>query len=79
METILNSNISFAERVARVLLGVMLLSGVMLSGVLPVWFALLAVYPLFSAIIAWDPLNALLLMLSPRLGLSAQGIKPLAS
>lgn len=65
METILNSNITLYERVGRVLVGMALLSGVMLSSAMPVWFALLAVYPIISAIMAWDPIYAALFMARP--------------
>lgn len=65
METILNSNITLYERVGRVLVGIALLSGAMLNPAIPVWFALLAVYPVISAIMAWDPFYAVMFKMRP--------------
>jgi hypothetical protein len=65
MESILNSNITLNERVGRVLVGMALISAVMLNTAIPVWFALLAVYPVISAIMAWDPIYAVVFKVRP--------------
>ena len=58
MNTILNSNITMYEKGNRILVGIALLASVMLGDMVPVWFALIAIYPIITAIIAWDPMYA---------------------
>jgi hypothetical protein len=76
METILSSNITLYERVGRILVGIALLSGVMMNTAIPVWFALLAVYPVISAIMAWDPIYAIVFMVRPWIGSVQHSHKP---
>jgi len=58
MDTTLNSNVNFFEVVGRILVGIALLASVIFNAGVPVWFALLAIYPVMTAIIAWDPIYA---------------------
>lgn len=59
MSSILDSNMTNLGRVIRMLIGFALVSSVMLFGnMVPPWIALYAVYPLITAIMAWDPLFA---------------------
>ena len=62
MNTILDSNIAYVERVARMGIGFALVSSVMFFGsVVPAWVSLFAVYPVITAIMAWDPIYAAVL------------------
>jgi len=61
MDTTLNSNVNIYEVVGRILAGIVLLASVIFNTVVPVWFALLAIYPVMTAIIAWDPIYAVVL------------------
>lgn len=74
MKTLLSSNLCLQERGSRYFVGALLIAGVMarLPGV-PVWVALLSVYPIGTAIMAWDPLYAGLEMLRQRIQLSFDG------
>ena len=59
MNSILDSNMTNLERVIRMLIGFSLVSSVMFFGsMVPPWVALYAVYPLITAIMAWDPIYA---------------------
>lgn len=58
MKTFLDANIRFSENVARYVLGALLIGLVMYVPFAPVWLALVAIYPIVTAIIAWDPLYA---------------------
>ena len=61
MNTILSSNLSGIARVTRVIVGFTLMSSVMFySHEVPVWVSLIAVYPVITAMMAWDPLYAVL-------------------
>ncbi len=53
------NNIGTIERGMRLGLGTLLLALVFQSGLPPYWFALTAPYPVMTAIMAWDPLYAL--------------------
>jgi hypothetical protein len=75
MKTFLSSNLCLQERGSRYFVGALLIASVMaqLPGV-PVWVALLAVYPIGTAIMAWDPLFALLETLRQRIEFSFDGL-----
>jgi hypothetical protein len=74
MKTLLSSNLCLRERGGRYLVGALLIASVMaqVPGV-PVWVALMAMYPIGTAIMAWDPLYAGLEMLRQRMHLSFDG------
>jgi hypothetical protein len=74
MKTLLSSNLCLRERGSRYFVGALLIASVMaqLPGV-PVWIALMAVYPIGTAIMAWDPLYAGLEMLRQQMHSSFDG------
>ena len=59
MKTRFEINVSRSEVLRRYVLGAGLI-GAVLATVVPVWVALLACYPIFTAMIQWDPINALM-------------------
>lgn len=58
MKTFFDANIGFTEDIARYVLGALLIGLVLYVPFAPVWLALIAVYPIVTAIIVWDPLYA---------------------
>lgn len=54
----LEKNIGTAETSIRFSIGAVLLSTTMLSTTSSAWIALLAIYPVITAIMSWDPLYA---------------------
>lgn len=54
----LHENMCMAEVGIRLVLGVIPLSIIMLNMKTEAWIALLAIYPIITAIMAWDPLYA---------------------
>lgn len=58
MKTFLDANIRLSENVVRYVLGALLIGLVMYVPFAPVWLALVAIYPIVTAIISWDPLYA---------------------
>ena len=59
MKTFFDTNILLVEDIIRLLVGATLIGLVMYGvQVVPVWLALVAVYPIVTAIIAWDPIYA---------------------
>lgn len=53
-------NIKPLERLIRMVLGSLLVAAVFYPGVAAPWLALLAIYPLITATLAWDPIYAML-------------------
>lgn len=53
-------NVKPLERLARLVIGSLLVASIFNPGVTAYWLALLAVYPFITAIMAWDPLYALM-------------------
>jgi hypothetical protein len=53
-------NVNRSEAARRYLLGTGLIGAVLLSPAVPSWIALIACYPIFTAMFQWDPVNALL-------------------
>lgn len=64
-------NIGTIERIMRLALGTLLLGMVFRPELPPQWFALVAPYPIITAIIAWDPFYALFEELKHKLLKSA--------
>jgi len=60
MNTKFNINVSRSEALRRYVLGAGLIGAVLVSSSVPAWIALLACYPIFTAMIQWDPFNALM-------------------
>ena len=59
MKTNFEINVSRSEALRRYVLGTGLI-GAVLASALPAWVALFACYPIFTAMIQWDPMNALM-------------------
>ena len=53
----LSSNISTAEQARRYAIGAALISLVLVNNTFPAWLALVACYPILTAVIQWDPAN----------------------
>jgi len=53
-------NITRSEAIRRYVIGSALIGSVLVSPMVPVWIALFACYPIFTAMIQWDPVNALM-------------------
>jgi hypothetical protein len=58
MKTVMDTNITRAETYRRYAIGVLILGAFLMNPGLPVWVALVALYPIATAINQWDPLNA---------------------
>lgn len=54
-----NINVSRSEAIRRYLIGAAMIGTVLVSNAVPSWVALIACYPIFTAMIQWDPANAL--------------------
>ncbi|WP_455223031.1 YgaP-like transmembrane domain [Kaarinaea lacus] len=65
-------NVSRSEAMRRYLLGSVLIGAVLLSPAVPSWIALFACYPIFTAMIQWDPVNAVLQTIVNKSGKSLQ-------
>lgn len=56
--SVMNFNINFYDRINRLVIGTMALLATMATNGIPPWVALLTLYPILTAIVAWDPLYA---------------------
>ena len=65
-------NVSRSEAMRRYVLGAALIGAVLISPAVPSWIALFACYPIFTAMLQWDPANALFQQLVARFSKSAQ-------
>lgn len=71
MKTFFDENILLVEDIIRLIVGAILIGLVMYGvQVVPVWLALVAVYPIVTAIIAWDPIYAAFRLLKTVTGTS---------
>jgi len=61
------ASINKHEAVVRILGGAMLILAVLLNTSAPHWFALVAIYPIMSGIIQWDPLVGLVVLLRNKI------------
>jgi hypothetical protein len=60
MNTTLKANVSRPEAISRYLLSAGLIAAVFASpATVPAWVALVACYPAFTALLQWDPVNAM--------------------
>ena len=60
MKTEFATNVSRSEALRRYVIGALLIGAVLLVPTVPSWIALFACYPIFTAMLQWDPANALL-------------------
>ena len=63
MKTFFDTNIRWTDDITRYVLGALLIGLVMSVQHAPVWLALVAIYPIVTAIIAWDPIYAAIRLL----------------
>lgn len=56
--TIMDFNMGMNDRVNRFMVGAILIVLSMVSVITPTWIALIALYPILTAIISWDPVYA---------------------
>jgi hypothetical protein len=59
MKTDFAINVSRAEAIRRYVLGSALIGAFFASPAVPSWIVLFACYPIFTAMLQWDPANAL--------------------
>ena len=55
----MQGNIGFNERLIRYVVGALLIVLSVLMMQIPLWFACVANYPIFTAMVQWDPFYAL--------------------
>ena len=72
MNTSFDINLSRSEALRRLVLGSGLIGAVLLSPAVPSWIALVACYPVFTAIMQWDPANLVLQKLVSNIGSETQ-------
>jgi hypothetical protein len=60
MENVFQSNVSSAEQARRYVIGAALVALALGNSTFPAWIALVACYPIFTAMIKWDPVNTLI-------------------
>lgn len=72
MNTSFDINLSRSEALRRFVLGSGLIGAVLLSPAVPSWIALVACYPVFTAIMQWDPANLVLQKLVSNIGSETQ-------
>ena len=60
MSSKFETNITRSEAIRRYVIGAALIGSVLVLPMAPVWIALFACYPIFTAMIQWDPVNALM-------------------
>lgn len=59
MNELLKENLGIVETGVRYFTGALLLAFILISSsIIPAWVALIAVYPVVTAIMAWDPVYA---------------------
>lgn len=75
MTDALYGNVTSFERLARLVVGGILIAVIFNPGVSAYWLALLAVYPIITAIMAWDPLYALMDQLKSHMPVRRAGLK----
>lgn len=61
------ASITKHEAVVRIFTGTMLILAVLLNTTAPPWLALVAIYPIMSGIIQWDPLVGVFLFFRNKL------------
>jgi len=56
-ETVFKENVSTSEQARRYIIGAAILGLLLTNPDMPAWIALVACYPIFTALIHWDPIN----------------------
>ena len=74
MNTDFAINVSRSEAIRRYVLGAGLIGAVLASPAVPAWIALFACYPIFTAMIQWDPANAQFQKVVTKTGKDVQDI-----
>jgi len=69
----MSENISLYECILRYVLGAVLTVLSVITLQIPVWVAIIATYPIFTALVQWDPLYALFEVIRNRV---AKGATP---
>ena len=69
----MNSNLGIIESITRHAVGFGLIIAVLTLPQIPAWLALLAIYPVFTAILKWDPFYEVYLATRQK---SAKGVVP---
>jgi hypothetical protein len=57
MNTVFKSNVSTSEQARRYMIGAAILGFLLTNPTMPAWLALVACYPIFTALVQWDPVN----------------------
>ena len=60
----MTNNLSILNRTLRLVTGFSIIVAVLSLGQMPTWLLLLSTYPIFTAIINWDPFYAIYKMLN---------------
>ena len=72
MSTSFDFNLSQSEVLRRLLLGMGMIGAVLVSPAVPSWIALVACYPVFTAMMQWDPVNVLLQKVADKFSVRSQ-------
>ena len=68
MNTSFDTNLGRSEALRRLVLGMGMIGAVVTMPTIPPWVALVACYPVFTAIMQWDPANALFEKVAASMG-----------
>lgn len=60
MNTVFKANVSSSEQARRYIIGAAILGLLLTNPGLPAWIALFACYPIFTALVQWDPVNTVM-------------------
>ncbi|MGD8939070.1 MAG: DUF2892 domain-containing protein, partial [Gammaproteobacteria bacterium] len=60
MNTIFKSNVNTSEQGRRYIIGAAILGLLLTNPTMPAWIALVACYPIFTALVQWDPINTVM-------------------
>ena len=72
MSTSFDFNLSQSEVLRRLVLGMGMIGAVLVSPAVPSWIALVACYPVFTAMMQWDPVNVLLQKVADKFSVRSQ-------
>jgi len=59
MSKLIEVNLNTDEQARRYVVGAAIIAAVLFNPAMPAWLALLGCYPIFTAILQYDPLNSL--------------------
>ena len=60
MNTIFKANVNTSEQGRRYIIGAAILGLLLTNPSMPAWIALVACYPIFTALLQWDPINTVM-------------------